>query len=253
MKSSILTFVALPLRNRGGLKRATLMTAALVLMGSGQIWAAPIVGVTFNSSGGAPQWTNETGLGTTNNLPYETGANSGISLTTSVTGASGPFSVSVNPATIPSGDPNLAGINGNIYGEDSFTAALSGLQAGGTYNVWLFVTRENDPTNQLVNITGAGSTNFAQVDGSTQELIVNDAIGSSSVPLGFYAVPIVANGSGQIAISIANNDGDFGAAISGLALEQVSSTPEPGTLSLLACGAVSLAGFGWRRRSRAAV
>jgi hypothetical protein len=213
------------------------------------------VGVTFNSSGGAPQWTNETTLGTTNNLRDETGANSGISLTTSVVGTSAPFSVSVNSATIPTGDSNLLGINGNIYGETSFTAALSGLNAGAIYDVWLFVTRENDTTNQLVTITmtGAATTQFTQVDASTQQLIVNSTVGSSSESLAFYAIPIVSDTSGDISINIQNQDGTFGAAISGIALQEVSSVPEPATLSLLACGAVGLAAYGWRRRKPAAV
>jgi hypothetical protein len=232
------------------MKRACWLIAslALLLAGAGQTWAGPIVGVTFNSSGGAPQWTNETSLGTTNNLPYESGANSGISLTTSVTGGFAPFSVSVNPTTIPSGDSNLGGINGNFYGENSFTAVLSGLQAGATYDVWVFVTRQNFTTNQFVTITGAGSTTFSQVDNSVQQLIVNSTVGSSSESLGSYALPIVADSSGDITINIQNNNDGFGAAVSGIA---VSATPEPGTISLLACGAVSLAACGWRRRKLA--
>jgi len=114
MKSSILILAALASNKPGGLmKRATLITAAFFLMGAGQTWA-DIVGVTFNSSGGAPQWTNETSRGTTNDLPYETGAHSGISLTTSVSGSFAPFSVSVDSNTIPNGDSNLSGINGNF-------------------------------------------------------------------------------------------------------------------------------------------
>jgi hypothetical protein len=207
-------------------------------MVAGQTWAGPIVGVTFNSSGGAPQWTNETSLGTTNKLPDETGGNSGISLTTSVSGAFAPFRVTVNSSTIPTGDTNLKGINGNFYGENSFTAALSGLRAGATYDVWVFVTRQNDPTDQSVTITGAGTTKFSQIDSTTQQLIVNSMIGSSSKTLGFYALPIVADGSGNININIVNNDGAFGAAISGIALAQV---PEPTSLVLLGLGIAALA------------
>src|SRR5580698_3461170 len=97
MKFSTQVFAALALSKRGGLmQQATLLAAAFFLIGAGQTWASPLVGVTFNSSGGAPQWTNETSLGTTNNLPYETGGNSGISLTTSVTGSFGPYSVFVD-------------------------------------------------------------------------------------------------------------------------------------------------------------
>jgi hypothetical protein len=163
-------------------------------------------------------------------------------------------SITVNTATIPTGNSNLSGINGNFYGETSFTAALSGLQAGATYDVWVFVTREGDPTKQNVTITGAGMTTFSQNDTSTRQLIVNSMAGSSSKTLGFYALPIVAgtgsDGSGNININIVNNDGSFGAAISGIALAQV---PEPATLGLLACGAVSLAAYEWRRRKLATV
>jgi len=229
------------------MKRATLITAAFFLMSAGQTWADPIVGVTFNSSGGATQWTNETSLGTTNNLPYETGANSGISLTTSVVPSFSLFSVSVDHTTIPTGDSNLGGINGNFYGETSFTAALSGLHAGATYDVWVFVTRQNDPTNQSVTITGAGTTSFSQIDGSTKQLIVNSLVGSNTHDLRYYALPIVSDGSGDITIKITNT-GSYGAAVSGIALQSV---PEPGTLGLAVCGAVSLAAYGWRRRKLA--
>jgi hypothetical protein len=63
----------------------------------------------------------------------------------------------------------------------------------------------------------------------------------------------VSDGSGHININIANTDGVFGAAVSGIALEQVISVPEPSTLGFLACGAVSLAVYHWRRRKLATV
>ena len=77
------------------MKRASVTAAGVFLLGAGQTWASSLVGVTFDSTGGAPQWTNETTLGTTNNLLYETGVNSGFSLTTSVTGG-----LASNPVTL---------------------------------------------------------------------------------------------------------------------------------------------------------
>jgi hypothetical protein len=172
-------------------------------------------------------------------------------LTTSIIGAYGLRSVTVNPTTLPTGDSNLIGINGNWQGEERFTAALSGLQAGATYDVWVFVTRQNFRTNQFVHIAGAGITDFSQFDLSHRQLIVNSMVGSSSETLGFYALPIVSDGSGNINITIYNNDDGVGAAISGIALAQ--AVPEPATLGLLACGAVSLAAYEWRRRKLATV
>ncbi|WP_294538033.1 PEP-CTERM sorting domain-containing protein [uncultured Rhodoblastus sp.] len=227
------------------MKRASLFTLAFLLLGAGQASAVSLVGVTFNSSGGASQWTNETALGTTNNLPSESGAGSGISLTTSVNGAYAPFGISVNPATIPSGNPNLGGINGNIYGENSFTAALSGLKANATYDVWVFATRQNYPTNQLVTITGAGTTSFYQIDASTKELIVNSVIGSSSKSLGYYALPIVADGSGHLTITVDNYAGSYGAAVSGLA---IASVPESSTWAMMLIGFAGLGFAGYRSR-----
>ncbi len=235
------------------MKHAGLIAAGFYLLGAGRVLADPLVGVTFFSSGGAPQWTNETRLGTTHDLPYETGANSGISLTTSVGGPSGffPFDVSVDPATIPSGDPNLGGINSNIVVSDSsFTAVLSDLHANATYDVWLFVTRENDPTDQLVTITGAGTTNFTQLDTPTKQLIVNSKVGSSSKDLGYYAVPIVSNGSGDITITVNNMDGYYQSAVSGIAVEAV---PEPSIWAMLLIGFAGVGYAGRRTMKRARV
>ncbi len=81
----------------------------------GQTWAGSIVGVRFNGEGAAAQWTNETSLGTTNNLLNEAGANSGISLTTSITGTLSRVNYTREPDTIPTGDSNLNGINGNFF------------------------------------------------------------------------------------------------------------------------------------------
>jgi len=117
----------------------------------------------------------------------------------------------------------------------------------------VFVTRENDPTDQLVTITGAGTTSFSHIDVTTRQLIVNSMVGSSSEDLGYYALPIVSDGSGHININIANTDDGYGAAVSGIALEQVSSVPEPATLGFWACGAVCLAAYHWRRRKLATV
>jgi hypothetical protein len=228
------------------MKRAGLIAAGVFLLGAGQAWADRLVGVTFNSTGGASQWTNETALGTTNNLPYETGANSGVSLTTSVKGASAPFSVSVNPGTIPSGNPNLSGINGNIYGENSFTAVLSDLSAGATYDVWVFVTRQNFPTDQLVTITGAGTTSFTQIDAATKQLIVNSMVGSSSKTLSYYALPIVSDGAGDITITVKNMDAGFGAAVSGIA---IAAVPEPSTWAMMLIGFAGL-GYASRRKTK---
>jgi hypothetical protein len=199
------------------MKRATLITAIFFLMSAGQTWAGPIVGITFHSSGGASQWTNETSLGnTTNDLPDETGVNSGYSLTTSNPPVGG-ASVTVDINTIPTGNSNLGGINGNFFNFNTVTAILSGLQAGATYDVWVFVARGGDPIHQLVTITGAGMTSFKQ-DALRQQLMVNSMVGSSSE--------------------------------NGIALQAV---PEPATLGLLACGVVGLAAYDWRRRKLATV
>lgn len=228
---------------------ATLIAAAFFLTGAGQTRGGPITGVTFHSSGGAPQWTDLSIPSTTSNLPDETGANSGISLSVSSTGTTLPFTVATDPSTVPTGDSNLNGLNGNFYDANTFTAVLSGLDAGATYNVWVFVTRSSFVTDQLVTITGAGTTSFSQIDSSFEQLILNSSIGSSARDFESYALPIVADGSGNITIQITNEDGDLGAAFSGIAIQEVTiSTPEPATLGLLACGTGCLAACGWRRR-----
>jgi hypothetical protein len=147
-------------------------------------------------------------------------------------------------STIPGGDTNLDGINGNIYGENSFTAALSGLRADATYDVSVFVTRQNDPTDQKVTIAGAGTTSFSQIDSSTKQLIVNSMVGSSSEDLGFYALPIVSNGSGDITITVDSLETD-GAAVSGIA---IAAVPEPSTWAMLMVGLGGLGAVLRRRR-----
>jgi PEP-CTERM motif len=222
------------------------IAAGFFLLGAGQTWAASLVGVTFDSIGGAPQWTNETTLGTTNNLRYETGVNSGFSLTTRVTGGLASNPVTVGAATIPMGDANLSGIDGNFYGFQTLTADLSHLKARQAYDVWVFVARENYPTHQGVSITGAGTTTFMQLDSSPRQLIVNSNVGSSSEDLSYYALPIVSNAAGDITIDVENMDDGYGAAISGIA---VMAVPEPSTWAMMLVGFAGL-GYAARRKTK---
>ncbi|HEV3343896.1 MAG TPA: PEP-CTERM sorting domain-containing protein [Pirellulales bacterium] len=233
------------------MKPATTMSmAALVLLVTGQTFAAPLVGVGFQSA--PTHWTLVNTLPTTdNNLIDESGHPSGIDGSFTDTGGSlaGFFVSSLDASTVPMHSPSLLALNHNLNGSGVFSAVLSGLTADHSYDIWVFVARQNVGIDQEVTLTGAAINSFDQV-APDHVLMVNSSVGSSSKTLEDYALPIESSAGGSIDISIAGLNG-AAVAITGLAIQDAA--PEPTSLTLVGIGVAGLAGCGWRRRKQAVV
>jgi len=211
---------------------------------------AHLIGVDFGPSSSATptDWTGVPGVGTYNLLGTETGGSTVVGLV--VTGIVGGnplnFDAAVTAGTIPNHTNSLANIKGNVY-RFGITAQLelkiSGLEAGRSYNVWVFGLRTFAGSLGLAQDVDIqpGATHFDQVTGSGN-LFVNNAVGNSTLDLSTYATAITASAGGEITIAVTADGGDNIYAVAGVAIDV--PTPTVTTQAVTRTGTTTATGNG---------
>ena len=189
----------------------------------------PLIAVDLQQSGGAvpTNWTeiNENdsifSAKTFSNLIREDGLTTTVDLTLGPPSSQGINFGSSDPAaeTVPIHTPNLVdagGLLGWTRGSSNIVNAnWGGLTVGAVYNIYVLAAERFSGTepdiNHTVTITGSGGDNpapFVQTtSGFGGELRVNDQQGDSSRTLESFALPVTADGSGEINVQFLRNDG----------------------------------------------
>ena len=208
---------------------------------------AALVGVDFDSGTNVP--TNWTSIGqqstpfTQSNLVDEDGNATPFDLT--ISGAGGSITAAttgfVNASTVPT---SLSNIDGQIFTTNTgsnvpnpVTLTWSDLTADADYEVYVFGLEGSfSSIQQDVTITGAGTPlNFPQ-NFNTNDLFINDAVGSSAQPLSASAKLITSNSAGEIVIQVDPVGQTFDVSLGGVAIREVTA-PEltvsisPGSIS----------------------
>ena len=161
---------------------------------------ANLVGVDFGSNPNpTPQnWTATNGSAPLTNLQNDSGTPTSVGLSFGATPSS--FSAIAQPSTVPSYTYSLSDISYNIYSfGSSLTMTLSGLTPGQSYPVYVFGLRGGQSYSQTITMTGANTVSFTQAANSDQ-LTVNDQLGSNSSNLSAYAKTITADSNGNIQV-----------------------------------------------------
>ena len=186
-----------------------------------------VVGVDFGPGTSIPNWTNISSAGTYTNLNDENGVGSGINL--AITSTLYPFTVIPTASTVPQPSPSIAGslsgIDGNVYNDVTFNAQYMGLTPGRAYSFWLFGLRGGYNLGQFVTITTDSVVLSYQQTASSNQLMINSQVGSSSFNLGHYADTVVASSTGTISFNVVGNGFANIYTIAGLALEDPSAPP----------------------------
>jgi len=189
----------------------------------------PLIGVDLQQSGETvpANWTeinqNDSVFSATtfNNLIREDGLTTTVDLTIGPPSSQAITFGGSDPAkeTIPIHAPNLVdagGLFGWTRGSNNVVnARWGGLAAGAVYNIYVLAAEQlsgaEPDINHTVTITGAGSDNPAPFTQTTSgfggELRVNDQQGDSSQTLESFALPVTADGSGEINVRFDRNDG----------------------------------------------
>jgi hypothetical protein len=141
--------------------------------------------------------------------------------------------------TFPPGSPLYNLLQDTVFEYDGFaTITLSGLTPGQQYLLQLFFQN-------VVNDTGYNSQ--VTIQGQTEPFLYNN--GQANYVDAYFT----ASGTSEI-VTFGDGSGNEPerTQLNAFALESVSSSPEPGTLTMLGVAVVALGGYGWRRRKLAA-
>jgi Ca2+-binding RTX toxin-like protein len=202
----------------------------------------PLIGVDLQTSGETVplNWTeineNDSVFSATtfSDLIREDGTSTSIDLRVGPPSSQGITFGSSDPdeSTVPIHSPNLVDAGGVLgwtkASNNIVNATWQDLTPGALYNIYVLVAERFGGTdiNHTVTITGAGTDDpapFAQTtSGSGGELRVNDQQGDDAQTLESFALPVTSDGSGEINIQFARNDGASSNVIylGGLAIQQ---------------------------------
>ena len=181
---------------------------------------SPWIGVDFGSNSGAvnltpTNWTPSDGSSSLTNLIDQAGNPTTVGLSFSTTPSS--FAATVLSTTVSLASVNLSNIGGSIYKfSGSMVLTFNGLTPGAAYGVYVLGLREGASISQPVSIAGVSTVSFTQAAAS-QELGVNDQIGSDTSLLTNAGKYVRATPSGEIVITV----GSAGYFIAGVGLQKL--------------------------------
>jgi hypothetical protein len=196
---------------------------ALCLVAGGLIASsasAQLVGVDFEDEAvvnSPTNWTTVGGSGVFSDLISEAGLPTRISLSVN-TGSQ--FESTPLPATVPMHSNPLGGLDDYLFGTSTGNLVFGGLDAGSTYDVYVFGLRAFTMGNDVTISGGGAPVMFSQNETTANTLWVNGRAGSSSSQLNGYAVQQTADSAGQITITVVGTTGGAWA-LGGLAIEAV--------------------------------
>jgi hypothetical protein len=176
--------------------------------------------VDFGSTSGAgnptpTNWTSSNGSSSLTNLIDQAGNATTVGLNFSTTPSS--FAATVLSTAVPLTSVDLSNIGGSIY---SFAGSLgltfTGLTPGAAYGVYVLGLRSGTSFSQPVSIAGVSTVSFTQAAAS-EELGVNDQIGSDTSLLTSAGKYVRATPSGEIVITV----GGSGYYIAGVGLQKL--------------------------------
>jgi MYXO-CTERM domain-containing protein len=247
------------------MKRLAFLAVVASLCGcalAGTVRADYLVNVDFNQNGGpSGTYTGAAVLGQAGDIWNGVGGNigdtaprDGLSLVTSSGAASGVtlscsgqqgFVDATGSGAVFQGTPYQALMDDLLVAFQTATVSFSGLTPGGTYRLILYSASGDTNQDTLFTVNGLSpdvgrSSSTTLQKGQNYADFTTTADGSGTLSFTFQPGPVE------------NLEGD----LNGIQLQSVASTtatPEPASLTLAGIGAVGLAGYGWRRRRRAAV
>ncbi|MBM81777.1 MAG: hypothetical protein CMJ78_14460 [Planctomycetaceae bacterium] len=126
---------------------------------------------------------------------------------------------SIDDENVPIHEPSLSDADGvlmwlNSTSTNTVTATWSDLTPGDTYNVYMMAVENFGGglfMNQTVTITGDGTIDPAPFvqnsDNQNRVLNINGEDGDNTRTLESFALPVVADGNGEILVSVSRNDG----------------------------------------------
>lgn len=139
---------------------------------------------------------------------------------------------------------DMSGVNAGTIFQD-FT-----LSQAGSYNLFFAMAGNTDGGSAIKQL----NVSFGLTGGAMQtQLFTFDATGKSRSNMGWELKNMLVNateaGSYRVQFTSLDNNAT-GAALDGVSLQAVTTTPEPATLALLGSGLLALGGIGFRRRVR---
>jgi hypothetical protein len=229
-------------------------TVLVVLFLSSNVSAA-LVGIDYDTIGGAfpMNWTIVNSTGLDGGLIDETGTPTSIDAFSTLAG--GNFTQSLNPTTIPSHTPSLAGLDG--FNNFVTSIVFSDLIPNAAYRLWIFSVYDFDAfaTNAPIFdavVTGSGApfTFSFDMNQAQGNLVINGVTGSSAQPLEFYGNIVGASSTGTLTINfISTNTVPLGSPelpIAGVAIESFPPVAVPEARAWVMLGVLVLGAFWFR-------
>ena len=208
-----------------GLKMKKLVGLLLLWVG---VASAASVGFGFGSA--ATYTTNwnriNTPAATTGSLIVESGSATPVTVTLGSAVVGNDQRLTETAPFIPSRSPAII-FPGSIYkfGDGAtLTVTITGLTPGRPHRIWVFAFRYFGSMTQEVTITGAGAPEVFSQSGTTDQVFINDTLGSNASFSSFSPKTVTSDSAGQVVVQIQDNGAANIAVLSGLLIDDGSPT-----------------------------
>lgn len=220
--------------------------------------SATTVGLGFGSASTyTTNWTRVNSQNITiSNLINTNGVATNVAVTVGTASIGNSQRLTETASYIPTSNPAIV-FPGNIYrfgdgAASRLTVTLTGLTPNTSHNLWLFAFRWGGLMTQEVTITGSGSPVIFSQSGTTDQVFINDTLGSTAPFSTFAPKTVTSNSSGEITVQIQDNGAANIAVLSGLIISDTPppvATPISNTALLMLAGLLSVAGW-WTMEQR---